>query len=339
MNRTQRLLELVYFLMKATRPVALAELREAFPDYRAENEESSRRKFERDKETLRQLGVAIRVAPDEETETAAYTIDLEETLLPPIAFEEDEVLALVLLSRVARHIEHFPLARQTDEALRKILYDRQDDPERDFAAGPVVRLPDEASNPRQREWIECIYDGIEKRKTLFTRYHTFWSDRVNDRAIDPYGLVYQEGRWSLIGRCHLRGAVRTFLVERFRDVRVNPRNPTKADYAIPRDFDLRKMRLPPPWLWEGEDTVEAEIEFTPKVAWQVEKSQGGRGRFEMRRDGRGRLTVMVSNPAGLIDWVLSFGEDACILRPGALRRELVSRVRGVAALHEREAVR
>ncbi len=339
MNRTQRLLELVYFLMKAARPVTLAELRDAFPDYRADKEESSRRKFERDKETLRQLGVAIRVVTEEETETAAYTIDVEETLLPPISFEEDEVLALVLLSRVARHIEHFPLARQTDEALRKILYDRQDDPERDFEAGPVVCLPDEASNPRQREWLERIHEGIEKRKTLLTRYHTFWSDRVNDRAIDPYGLIYQEGRWSLIGRCHLRGEVRTFLVERFHDVRVNPRNPTRADYAIPSGFDLRKTRLPPPWLWEGEGTEEAEIEFSPKVAWQVEKSRAGGGAFEMLPDGRGRLRVIASNPPGLIDWVLSFGEDACILRPEGLRRELVSRLDRAQALYAREATR
>jgi len=100
-NRTQRLLELVNFLMNAQGGVSFRRLREAFTDYRGENEESGRRKFERDKETLRELGIVIQVVPDEEmegSEGAAYTIDAEETFIPPVEFEEEEVLALLLLS-------------------------------------------------------------------------------------------------------------------------------------------------------------------------------------------------------------------------------------------------
>lgn len=334
MNRTQRLLELVYYLMKATHPVTLAELRDAFPDYRAENEESSRRKFERDKETLRQLGIAIQVVPDEETEISAYRIDAGQTFLPPIEFDEDEVLALVLLSRVARQIDHFPLARHTDEALRKILYDRQDDPEKDFGAELTVLLPDNAANPNQGEWLAKIYEGIDRHKTLFTRYHTFWSDRIKERAIDPYGLVYQAGRWSLIGWCHLRKDIRTFLVERFHEVRLNPKRPSKADYEIPPAFDLRKTKLPMPWQWEGESKQEIEIEFSPKIAWQIEKTDGESGQFEMLEDGRGRLKVIASNPASLIDWILSFGADARILSPAGIAKELTSKVRRMLATYE-----
>ncbi len=124
MNRTQRLLELVNFLMNAQGPVSFRRVKDTFPDYHAENDESARRKFERDKETLRELGIVIQVVPDEEmegSEGAAYLIDRAETFLPAVEFEEDEVLALLLLSRVARRIDHFPLKRDADQALRKNL--------------------------------------------------------------------------------------------------------------------------------------------------------------------------------------------------------------------------
>ncbi|MDP3937563.1 MAG: WYL domain-containing protein [Deltaproteobacteria bacterium] len=339
MNRTQRLLELVYFLMAGARPVTLGELRETFPDYQAENEESSRRKFERDKDTLRQLGIAVEVVRDEETESSAYRIDAEESFLPPIDLEEDEVLALALLSRVARQIDHFPLARQTDEALRKILYDRQVDPEEGAAGAPFVRMPDEASNPEQREWLARIYDGIERRKTLRCRYHTLHSDRVADRAINPYGLVYRSGHWSVIGWCHLRKAERTFLVERFRDVQVNPRNASRPDFELPQDFDLRGHRVPPPWLWDGGAARAVQIDFTPTVAWQIEKSHEGLGKFESLPGGGGRLTVSASNPEALVDWVLAFGPEAVIVKPASLVRSLTGRVRGALALHAGEDAR
>ena len=326
MNRTQRLLELVYFLMRTARPVSLEALREAFPDYRAENEESSRRKFERDKETLRDLGIALAVIRDEERDSTGYTIDTSETFLPAITFEEDEVLALLLLSRVSRRIDHFPLKRETEEALRKILFDRQDDPETDFRGGIHVRLPDEATNPRGPEWLKRIYEGIERHKTLYTRYHTFWSDQVNERAIDPYGLLYDGGRWVLVGWCHLRRDQRMFQVERFQDVRMNPRNPSRRDFEIPPSFDVRKTPRRPPWLWEGDDPVEVEIEFSPKIAWQVEKIHGGSGRFETLGDGRGRLVVVATNPHALVAWCLGFGADARIRRPERVARALISRV-------------
>ncbi|MFQ5457667.1 MAG: helix-turn-helix transcriptional regulator [Myxococcota bacterium] len=334
MNRTQRLLELVYFLMNAPRPVTLAEIREAFTDYAAENEESSRRKFERDKETLRQLGIAIEVVRDEEAEVPAYRIDTEETFLPAIEFEDDEVLALALQARVSRHIEHFPLIRQTEEALRKILYDRQEGLDEEGGAGLFVRLPDEAANPDLAEWNARIYRAIERHKTLSTRYHTLWSDKVADRDIDPYGLFYKAGHWTLIGWCHLRKAERTFLVERFRDIRINAKNPGTPDYEIPPDLDLRKARLRPPWLWEGGGSEEVEIAFTGKVAWQVEKTCRAFGQFESLGDGGGLLTVIASNPGALIDWVLSFGPEAVIRRPAHLARRLVSKIEKMRARHE-----
>ena len=332
MNRTQRLLELVNFLMNARGPISFRRVKEAFPDYQAENDESARRKFERDKETLRELGIVIQVVPDEEmegSEGAAYLVDTEETFLPPVEFEEDEVLALLLLSRVARRIDHFPLKRDTDQALRKILYDRQDDPEADVPAGPLVRLPDLARNPRQSEWLQTIHDAILQRRTLQTRYHTFWSDELKARKIDPYGLVYQAGRWSLVGRCHLREDTRVFLVERFRDVRVAPRKGSKPDYEIPPGFDVRKTVRTPPWLWEGTRPVEIEIAFSPRIAWQVAKSHGDAGAFETLPDGRGRLTVSATNPEALIHWILGFGPDARILRPADVVEGLVGRVRGI----------
>lgn len=52
------------------------------------------------------------------------------------------------------------------------------------------------------------------------------------REFDPYGLVFRRGRWYAVGHCHLRMELRTFRLDRMRQLRA-----LDIPFQRPQDFD------------------------------------------------------------------------------------------------------
>src|SRR6266542_1049255 len=101
-DRLERLTNLVAVLLETRRPLTLEEIVERVPGYPAERE-SYRRQFERDKSTLREIGVPIALealyAFDQET---GYRIHREDYELPPLDLTDDERVALHLAVTAVR---------------------------------------------------------------------------------------------------------------------------------------------------------------------------------------------------------------------------------------------
>ena len=86
MKRLERLLDLVHVLQTAHAPVSLDALRELFPDYAEGNHDATRRKFERDKAELAELGLVLRYVADEDAEhggQGGYWLDADASYLAP----------------------------------------------------------------------------------------------------------------------------------------------------------------------------------------------------------------------------------------------------------------
>jgi predicted DNA-binding transcriptional regulator YafY len=79
------------------------------------------------------------------------------------------------------------------------------------------------------------------------------------RAVDPYGVVFHAGRWYVVGHDHLRGAVRTFRVDRIRDV-----GETGERFRRPEDFDavehLVRSLAAVPYPWEVEVVLHVDVD-------------------------------------------------------------------------------
>src|SRR5438270_3713430 len=101
-DRLERLTNLVAVLLETGRPLTLEEIVERVPGYPAERE-SYRRQFERDKATLREIGVPISLeslyAFDQETGYRIHRADYE---LPPLDLTDDERVALHLAVTAVR---------------------------------------------------------------------------------------------------------------------------------------------------------------------------------------------------------------------------------------------
>jgi predicted DNA-binding transcriptional regulator YafY len=57
-------------------------------------------------------------------------------------------------------------------------------------------------------------------------------DEITERDFDAYGLAFRRGRWYVVGWCHLRGALRSFRLDRVQEVR-----PLNVVFTPPADFN------------------------------------------------------------------------------------------------------
>ncbi len=102
-DRLERLLNLTATLLDTRRPLTLDELAERVEPRYPEDKTARRRQFERDKETLRELGVPITVeAVDGFGAEQAYRINPKDYYLPELSLSDAELAALHLAVTAVR---------------------------------------------------------------------------------------------------------------------------------------------------------------------------------------------------------------------------------------------
>ena len=324
MNRTERLLDLITYLLNAREPVSWRKIKNHFSDdYARGIEESNQRKFERDKAELISLGIPIDYQMAMEGQKEGYVIRKEKLFLPEVKFIPQESSLLMLAAGAVLEDEGFPYRDQLESALNKIIslqHHLNPAPEEiGISYVPPVRSGAGAG------FIQRLQDALDRRKVVRIRYFAFSTGETTERAVNPYGLVFHKGKWTLVGWDHLRQAIRHFVLTRIKRLEVNPKRPGTPDYEIPEDFSIQKYRNRQPW----------ELDLHPPQAVTVFVSPHRRNELlpQLRGAeslGEGRYRLRVSNTSGLISWVLSQKTDVRILEPPELRDRIVDSLRNLA---------
>lgn len=323
MDRTERLLNLVALFLDATDPVSLADIRDAFPDDYGGSDETSQRKFERDKAELYELGIPLTWAPEDDDRVEGYTLDREAYYLPEPGLAPEELAVLYAAGSAALASGAFPGRQDLAHALRKVGF---------FADGPLpnahVRLElggtgDIKDLPAR---LEALWGAINARKFVTLDYFSPHSRAVTSRRVDPWGLALRRGVWNLVGWCHLRKELRTFAVHRIRALTVNAAKPRAHDFEVPADFHVDAHVASWPWQHRFHEPVAVTVSLSGDLAplarqlFAVEPTEA---------DGVARLTVNATNLDGLVTYVLSLGAGARVVEPEQARtraRELAQRV-------------
>ena len=325
----ERLMNLVACLLKSRVPVAWSRIRGTVVGYDDDAAPGTiRRRFERDKDELRAMGVPVRFLPPTETQDEGYTIERDECFLPPLDITPEEALALSCLSGVGKGRDL--LLDGARSALMKL---RASEPAA-FGKGEESLLLDTglAAPGRAEQNLNELRRAVLERKTVQFRYRSLQDSRPRMRTVDPYGMALFEGRWYLVGRSHRRDALRVWNIERIagKARRLNGRSP-RADFEPPEDFRVEDYVGLPGWLlYRGRKRVSVRIWFHPDVAWMIAESAAASGdvrreKFTMHKDGSGVLEVKMADPRTLVTWALKFKEKAEILSPPELR-EVAARV-------------
>lgn len=144
-----------------------------------------------------------------------------------------------------------------------------------------------------------------------------------DYQVDPYVLVlYQYGLY-LVGYSHRARDLRTFAVERIKEVEV-----TQEMFELPKLFSLEE-RFEHGFGLIEEPPQEVKIWISPAWAYFVKERRWHPTQvLRPQKDGSVILTMRCGGLDELTAWVLSFGPDARVLGP----QELVDKVSRLLAL-------
>jgi proteasome accessory factor B len=127
----------------------------------------------------------------------------------------------------------------------------------------------------------------------------------------------------LVGFDETRGAIRTFKVERIRDVSVAP-----ASFAPPEPGLVAEM-FDRAWdIIADQEEVEVVVRFSPTVAARVQEARWHPSqRVTEEPDGSILWRATVAGTIEIRLWVLSWGDDAEVVAPDSLRDDVVATLR------------
>ncbi|CAN5758530.1 YafY family protein [soil metagenome] len=194
----------------------------------------SERTIRRDVARLHDLDVHVSVTPGR-----GGGVSIEPgSLLAPLRFTDNELLALLLGLRSVTPSEDDALARGAGTALKRldgVLTPRARARAHALAAAVSVAPGSTARGVHTAsERVLEMAESIHQRRRVRLRYAT--SDGTEStRDVDPYGLV-RIGNWYVAGYCHLRRDLRTFRLDRVRSFA-----PSETTFEAPAAFDALAM--------------------------------------------------------------------------------------------------
>lgn len=303
-DRLERLTNLVATLLDTRRPLTLEEIVELVPGY-PDDKMSYRRQFERDKDTLRGIGIPVRLeGVDSFGPEQGYRIPPDEYYLPSLDLSSEEQAALHVAVTAVR-LEGGPAPT---EALLK-LGGREGEAAHALAALPTVPA------------LPALFDAYRTRSTVTFTY------RGARRHVDPWGILFRRGHWYVVGHDRDRGEQRSFRVDRIDD---------EVDVGSPGAFDP-PARLEPgallrdePWQYGEERVVVARVLVDGSQAGAVVEHVGSEAVVERRDDGSVVLELPVTNTAAFRSFVLGLLDAAEVLGPPELRAEMIDWLESVA---------
>jgi proteasome accessory factor B len=195
------MLNLLFVLLNAPVPITRAQITDRVPGYGG-SDDALEKMFERDKATLRELGIPLETQPIDlfHDDVVGYRIDRSQWLMPEISLTAQE---RTYLSLAASAWETAQLRTAAQQAVRRIDAQEFDD---------VANIP--ISLAKGRRHIAEILGAITNDKTLVFEYVGQSDDKPTKRTVDPWRALLHSGHWYLVGFDQDRGEVRTFRTDR-----------------------------------------------------------------------------------------------------------------------------
>jgi proteasome accessory factor B len=312
----ERLVNLVVALLATEQGLTKDTILGSVAGYREQREagaskDALEKMFERDKESLRGLGIPIETIGDftdpDDLREARYRVPHAEYALPEdIVFSPAEVALLNLAGGVWSQSSMSADARS---GLRKIR-----------ALGISVDAPIVGYSPRvslREPAFRPLQTAIEESRVVRFGYLKPGDPAPRLRHVRPLALVEYEARWHVFADDLDAGAERTFLLSR-----------------VTGDVDLTRTRFDPGRRdGAGERALAGLRDVAARQAAELQVDPGTEAELRLGRrgaqDGR-RILVPYVDAHVLADELASYGPEVRVVAPAALRDEVVARLRATA---------
>lgn len=297
-----RLLNLLAFLLDQDSPVTKHTIHSTLAEYAELSPNSFGRQFERDKNSLRELGIPLQVVDHFEDYEWQQSYRLDPDLyrsIDPQLTDPERAALLVAVENLAQAGSSPALS-----ALFKI---------GGLPASSMLDPVQVELSPDAVTAVALFQAATEKRLASF-RY----GQDEQARTVQPQGLVHKRGRWYLTATSQGKPA-QTFRLDRMSQLVVGTvPNQFEPDPEIASGSALSEQ----PWEIPAEDMVLARIRFQPEISWWVARRLG----ILPAPSGSWEVDLPTTNPEGLITWLLGLGRYARLLSPPELIERLKAHV-------------
>jgi proteasome accessory factor B len=302
-SRVERVLNLLALLLDTKVPLTREELVRELDGY-PEALSAYRRAFERDKETLRGMGVPITTEVVGDAGEIGYRVRPDDYYLPDLGLTSEETAAL----RVA--VSAISLGNHEGVGALMKLGGIGDE-----SAAPIASLPIAPA-------LATLFEAFRHRAVV-TFVH-----RGRTRTVEPWGLSSKRGQWYLVGYDRDREAVRAFRADRIEgDVSVG----TPDAFTAPADFRPDDHVQDRPWLLGDDAPVTVQLRVDAARRDAVLASLGTDATIVDTDDTTTTVELVVTNVTALRAFVLGFVEHVELCEPADLRAELVAWLERIAS--------
>jgi len=266
------------------------------------NPVSARRAFERDKATLRAMGVPIRdVGDDAETR---YRVDPKEYYLPDLDLTADELAAL----HVA--VTAIGVESNTGEGALMKLGGIEG-----TGAVPIAELP-------LVDVLAPLFEASRHRALVHFAY------RGRRRTLEPWGLTSKFGHWYVVGFDRTVEDMRVFRADRVEgELDVD----APGAFAVPPDFRADSYLEDRPWDYGEGRAVDVVVRVDPGHEAAFVPAAGPDARARHQADGSTLVTIPAVEVRAVVNFVLGFLDHVEIVEPAEARKMIVGILEGWVA--------
>lgn len=300
MSKIERLLTLTAVLLHRSSPITAEELRDEIPGYATESDAAFLRKFDRDKNELRDQGIPIEVVKVARGHNLvdAYQVQASQYYLPDPGLDSDELSALALASSLVRTSE-----ASNRDAIQKL-------------GGYHLVNVDETlvSLPTNDHVVELFGACMERLLVSFTY-------NGDQRTVEPYSLHLERGLWYLLAFDLKRQATRSFRIDRFEGnlhVQMGEHFQPRPQLASSTLQGISKG-----WQLSVDPPLTCLLAVDQRSLFLAIHDFGEDAIVERRADGSAVFSISVTNRRAFRSVVLGYLDDAEILEPQELREDLL----------------
>ncbi|MEN1727186.1 MAG: transcriptional regulator [Pseudomonadota bacterium] len=249
--------------------------------------------------------------------------------LPGLWISPDELQALLTARHVLGNVQPGLLEDELDGVQQRInqLLDRQG---LDISAQPErIQIRKDAGRPVPGDLFETVLKALFRRHRLRLHYHGRRRDDLTERDISPQRLIAYRDRWYLAAWCHRAEGLRSFALERIRDMSLLEEESLEMDAAkISAHFDQAFG------IFSGPAEETAILRFNAESArWASDEAWHPDQISRWLDDGRWELQLPMGHQRELIMSILSYGADVEVLAPDTLREAVTRILRSALSLY------
>jgi predicted DNA-binding transcriptional regulator YafY len=255
--------------------------------------------------------------------------------IPSINVTETELTALYMCKAFTEHLMGKELFEEASRGLEKnhatLANEKATSPQHfaSFRSGSIDYTP-------HQNTIRTLIEAMDSRKICKVTYKSIMAPRAKTFYIKPL-KIFSHKDSVYAHACLARKPGKPYSEPEFDPLlaihRIKKLQITDRMFEFPKNYDFEKT-FKQNFGVIKEDAFEVEVEFTGWAARYVSERIWSPDQKIYKKNGTTKLTFSASSEPELISWVLSFREEAQLIEPTWLAKNIKNNIKSMNILYE-----